>query len=130
MRKYRIVKNLDSWLGNQIPDEENTIITEKELWDLARSWDKDVDTLMEDLEIAEQEFAVYDKDGRYVGDVTLNHDEDIDEMEPVWDLLGIDYFPDKPNEWFHLDGGFEDIETSIIGYDGVTYATIKRKVGV
>lgn len=55
MKKYRIVQNLDSWLGNQIPDEGNTIITEKELLDLARSWGKEVDDLLEDLEDVDEE---------------------------------------------------------------------------
>lgn len=50
MKTYRIINNLDSWIGNQIPNDENTVITEEELQNLSVSWGKDIEELMEDLE--------------------------------------------------------------------------------
>ncbi len=48
--KYRIIKNFDEWLWNLIPNEKNTIITEEELQELSKGWEKPIEELMEDLE--------------------------------------------------------------------------------
>lgn len=55
MKTYRIINNIDNWIGNQIPDDENTVITEEELKNLSVSWGKDIADLMEDLEEEEEE---------------------------------------------------------------------------
>lgn len=50
MTMYRIINN--KWLGDQVPDEENTIITDAELQELAEGWGKTVEDLdLDDLEI-------------------------------------------------------------------------------
>ena len=50
MKKYRIVKNIEGWLGVEHPTEENTIIDEDELKRLSNDWEKPVEELMADLE--------------------------------------------------------------------------------
>jgi hypothetical protein len=50
MKKYRIVENIDSWIGNQPANDETLIIDQKELERLAREWEKPIDELMQDLE--------------------------------------------------------------------------------
>jgi hypothetical protein len=50
MKKYRIVENIDSWIGNQPANDETLIIDQKELERLAREWEKPISELMEDLE--------------------------------------------------------------------------------
>lgn len=50
MKKYRIVKNIESWLGVENPTNENTIIDEDELKRLSNDWEKPVEELMADLE--------------------------------------------------------------------------------
>ena len=50
MKKYRIVKNYDSWFCVDVPNEENTIITEEELQELSKEWEKPIEELMDDLE--------------------------------------------------------------------------------
>jgi hypothetical protein len=50
MKKYRIVENIDSWIGNQPANDETLIIDQKELERLAREWEKPIAELMEDLE--------------------------------------------------------------------------------
>ena len=50
MKKYRIIKNFDNWFNVDVPNNENTIITEKELEELARGWETTVEDLMKDLE--------------------------------------------------------------------------------
>lgn len=50
MKQYRIVKNIEGWLGVEHPTEENTIITEDELQELSKVWEKPIEELMDDLE--------------------------------------------------------------------------------
>jgi hypothetical protein len=50
MKKYRIVENIDSWIGNQPANDETLIIDQKELERLAREWEKPIAELMQDLE--------------------------------------------------------------------------------
>ena len=50
MKKYRIVRNYDSWFNVDVPNDENTIITEEELRELSKVWEKPIEELMEDLE--------------------------------------------------------------------------------
>lgn len=50
MTKYRIVKNIEGWLGVLTPTDENTIIDEDELNRLSVEWEKPIEELMEDLE--------------------------------------------------------------------------------
>ena len=50
MKKYKIINNLDSWVGNQPATEETTIISQQELERLAREWEKPIEELMQDLE--------------------------------------------------------------------------------
>lgn len=54
MKKYRIVKNYDSWFCVDVPNEENTIITEEELQELSKEWEKPIEELMDDLEEIEK----------------------------------------------------------------------------
>ena len=50
MKKYRIVKNIECWLGVEHPTEENTIVTEEEVQELSKAWEKPIEELMDDLE--------------------------------------------------------------------------------
>ena len=50
MKKHRIVRNYDSWFNVDVPNDENTIITEEELRELSKVWEKPIEELMEDLE--------------------------------------------------------------------------------
>ena len=50
MKKYRIVRNYDSWFNVDVPNDDNTIIDEDELNRLANDWEKPIEELMEDLE--------------------------------------------------------------------------------
>lgn len=50
MKKYRIVKNFENWLGCEMPNSDNIIIDEDELKRLSGEWEKPVDDLMGDLE--------------------------------------------------------------------------------
>lgn len=54
MKKYRIINNIEGWLGNQSPTEENLTIDEAELKRLSQEWEKPIDELMEDLEEIEE----------------------------------------------------------------------------
>ena len=68
MKKYRIVKNFDSWFNVDVPNDENTIIDEDELNRLANDWEKPVEELMEDLEeimtISEETKIAIDNSGK------------------------------------------------------------------
>lgn len=55
MKKYRIIKNFENWLGCQAPDSDNTIIDGDELKRLSDDWGKPVDELMDDLEEVEEQ---------------------------------------------------------------------------
>ena len=59
MKKYKIIKNFDAWLACDVPNEENTIITEEELHDLSISWEKPIKELMNDLEVIENQKPEY-----------------------------------------------------------------------
>lgn len=50
MKKYRIVKNFENWLGCEAPNNDNIIIDEDELKRLAGEWEKPVAELLDDLE--------------------------------------------------------------------------------
>lgn len=50
MKKYRIVKNIENWLGVERPTDENTIISEDEVKELSQEWEVPVEKLMNDLE--------------------------------------------------------------------------------
>ena len=54
MKKYRIVKNIEGWLGVERPTEENTIVTEEEVQELSKEWEKPIEELMDDLEEIEK----------------------------------------------------------------------------
>ena len=50
MKQYRIVNNIENWLGVEYPTEENTIVTEEEVQELSKAWEKPIEELMDDLE--------------------------------------------------------------------------------
>ncbi len=50
MKKYRIVKNIENWLGVERPTDENTIISEDEVKALSQEWEVPIKELMNDLE--------------------------------------------------------------------------------
>ena len=54
MKQYRIVKNIEGWLGGQTPNNENIIIDEDELKRLSNDWEKPIEELMDDLEEVEE----------------------------------------------------------------------------
>lgn len=54
MKKYKIVKNIEGWLGVEHPTEVNTIVTEEEVQELSKAWEKPIEELMDDLEEVEE----------------------------------------------------------------------------
>ena len=54
MKQYRIVNNIEGWLGVEHPTEENTIVTEEEVRELSKVWEKPIEELMDDLEEVEE----------------------------------------------------------------------------
>lgn len=54
MKQYRIVKNYDEWFNVDVPNEENTIVTEEEVQELSKEWEKPIEELMDDLEEIEK----------------------------------------------------------------------------
>lgn len=86
MKKYRIVKNYDSWFNVDVPDDENTIIDEDELKRLANDWEKPVEELMEDLEevmtISEETKIAIDNSGKkYNAEELAYHTGEVVEYE-------------------------------------------------
>ena len=55
MKQYRIVKNIENWLGIEKPTDENTIVTEEEVQELSKEWEKPIEELMDDLEEMEEQ---------------------------------------------------------------------------
>lgn len=86
MKKYRIVKNFENWLGCQAPDSDNTIIDGDELKRLSDDWGKPVGDLLDDLEevmtIDESTKIAIDKSGKkYNADELVFHTGEVVEYD-------------------------------------------------
>ena len=102
MKKYRLIDNIEAW-GTEA--KYGDIITEDELIRLADEWDKDIDTLMEDLEEIEDpdEYTVFwiggEKDGETIATFETERaavnfakayqDEHEADFDPCWGGVGI-----------------------------------------
>ena len=59
----------------------------------------------------------------YVDIRQRDEEVNIEDLEPVWDAMPDDHFPNEPDYWFHLAGDERELE--IYGFDGNWYAHLE-----